>query len=130
MLIVTIKTDQVLAEVGLFEDETKLGYQTWEAHRTLTDTIHVQIKKLLDVSQKGWPDISGVVIFKGPGSFTGLRIGFAVANTLAYINKAPIVATTGDAWLHDGLKLLAEGKDEHIALPEYGSDVHITTAKK
>ncbi len=130
MLIVTIKTDQVLAEVGLFEDEKKLGYQTWEAHRTLTDTIHLQIKKLLDTARKDWKDIQGVVIFKGPGSFTGLRIGFAVANTLAYVNKAPIVSTTGDMWLKDGLKQLRDGQDEHIALPEYGANVHITTPKK
>jgi tRNA threonylcarbamoyladenosine biosynthesis protein TsaB len=130
MLIVTIKTDQVLAEVGFFNDESKLGYQTWEAHRTLTDTIHVQIKKLLDDAQKDWKDIEGVVVFKGPGSFTGLRIGFAVANTLAYINKAPIVSTIGDLWLKDGLEKLLTGHDEHIALPEYGADVHITTPKK
>ena len=130
MLIVTIKTDQVLAEVGLFEDRVKLGYQTWEAHRTLTDTIHVQIKKLLDAAQKDWQNIQGVVVFKGPGSFTGLRIGFAVANTLAYINKAPIVSSEGDAWLTYGLKSILDGKDEHIALPEYGAGVHITTPKK
>jgi tRNA threonylcarbamoyladenosine biosynthesis protein TsaB len=130
VLIVTIKTDQVLAEVGLFNEKIKLGYQTWEAHRTLTDTIHIQLKKMLDTAQKDWKDIGGLVIFKGPGSFTGLRIGFAVANTLAYINNAPIVSTTGDAWLSDGIDRLLEGRDEHIALPEYGADVHITTAKK
>jgi tRNA threonylcarbamoyladenosine biosynthesis protein TsaB len=130
MLILTVKTDQPIAEVGLFEDDKKLGYTIWEAHRTLTDTIHIQIKKLLDTAQKDWPDINGVVIFKGPGSFTGLRIGFAVANTLAYVNKTPIVSTAGDIWLKDGLSQLQDGQDEHIALPEYGSDVHITTPKK
>jgi tRNA threonylcarbamoyladenosine biosynthesis protein TsaB len=130
MLIVTIKTDQVLAEVGLFAGTNKLGYITWEAHRTLTDTIHAQIKHLLDASQKDWQDIEGVVVFKGPGSFTGLRIGFAVANTLAYINKAPVVSTQGETWLSDGLERITRGDDEHIALPEYGADVHITTPKK
>ena len=41
MIILTIKTDQPTAEVGLFDGEEKLGYTKWEAHRTLTDTIHV-----------------------------------------------------------------------------------------
>lgn len=130
MITVTIKTDQQVAEVGLFEDDKKLGYTIWEAHRTLTDTIHVQIKKLLDTAQKDWPDVSGLVIFKGPGSFTGLRIGFAVANTLAYVNKAPIVATSGQSWLNEGLAKLNAGEDDHIALPEYGSDANITKPKK
>lgn len=130
MLIVIIKTDQPLAEVGLFEDKIKLGYQTWEAHRTLTDTIHIQIKKLLDNCQKDWPDIGGVVVFKGPGSFTGLRIGFAVANTLAYINKSPIISTNSGDWLAKGIELLLDGQDEHIALPEYGANPKITSPKK
>jgi len=130
MIIVTIKTDQPMAEVGLFRDHEKLGYSVWEAHRTLTDTIHVQIKKLLDMASMDWGDIGGVIVFKGPGSFTGLRIGFAVANTLAYINKAPIVSTMGDAWLQEGLKRLVAGEDEHIAMPEYGAQANITLPRK
>lgn len=130
MIIVTIKTDQPTAEVGLFKDAQKLGYCTWEAHRTLTDTIHIQIKKLLDNADLAWNDIGGVVVFKGPGSFTGLRIGFAVANTLAYVNKAPIVSIMGDDWLQEGIQRLAAGDDEHIAMPEYGFQANITTPRK
>lgn len=130
MITVTIKTDQPTAEVGLFKESGKLGYCAWEAHRTLTDTIHVQIKKLLDDANLTWNDVSGVVVFKGPGSFTGLRIGFAVANTLAYTNKAPIVATMGDDWLQEGLQRLEAGDDEHIAMPEYGSAANITVPRK
>ncbi len=130
MIIVTLKTDQPTAEVGLFEDAKKLGYTSWEAHRTLTDTIHVQIKKLLDDAGFSWGDLAGVVVFKGPGSFTGLRIGFAIANTLAYVNKAPIVSTTGETWLSDGFRRLSLGEDEHIAMPEYGANANITLPRK
>lgn len=130
MIILSIKTDQPTAEIGLFENENKLGYVTWEAHRTLTDTIHIQIKKLLDEQKKTWGDLGGIIIFKGPGSFTGLRIGFTVANTLAYAQKIPIVTTGGDNWLDIGKKRLLTDEDDHIALPEYGADAHITTPKK
>jgi tRNA threonylcarbamoyladenosine biosynthesis protein TsaB len=38
-------------------------------------------------------DIEGVVCFKGPGSFTGLRIGLTVGNALAYAQNIPVVAS-------------------------------------
>lgn len=130
MIILTVRTDRPQAEVGLFEDQKKLAYISWEAHRTLTDTIHVQIKKLLQEANKDWLDIEGVAIFKGPGSFTGLRIGFAVANTLAYAQGSPIVASSGDAWLQDAIQRLLAGEDDHIAIPEYGALANTTKPKK
>ncbi|GIW53510.1 MAG: tRNA (adenosine(37)-N6)-threonylcarbamoyltransferase complex dimerization subunit type 1 TsaB [Gemmatimonadales bacterium] len=40
------------------------------------------IEELLAMAGKGWPDVEGVVLADGPGSFTGLRIGFATAKGL------------------------------------------------
>jgi tRNA threonylcarbamoyladenosine biosynthesis protein TsaB len=130
VIILSIRTDNPQAEIGLFNDDSKLKYITWEAHRTLVDTIHVQIKKLLESQKKGWSDVEGIVIFKGPGSFTGLRIGITVANTYAYIQKIPIVGVSGDNWIHEGVEKLLNNSDDHIVLPEYGADVNITKPKK
>jgi tRNA threonylcarbamoyladenosine biosynthesis protein TsaB len=74
--------------------------------------------------------IQGIVIFEGPGSFTGLRIGLSVANALAYGLNAPIVATQGDEWIEVGIKQLLNGANDGVALPEYGAPVHITNPKK
>lgn len=35
-------------------------------------------------------DLSSIEVFEGPGSFTGLRVGAAIANALAYSLKIPI----------------------------------------
>ena len=35
MLILAIRTEKPEAEIGLFDDEKKLAYETWEAHRQL-----------------------------------------------------------------------------------------------
>jgi tRNA threonylcarbamoyladenosine biosynthesis protein TsaB len=130
MLILTIRTDKPEAELGLFEDSHKLAYSIWQAHRQLAETIHVQIKELLESQGRSLDDVGGIVIFQGPGSFTGLRIGISVANALAYSLDVPIIATVGEQWIERGSKALAEGKNGRIALPEYGSLPHITLPKK
>jgi tRNA threonylcarbamoyladenosine biosynthesis protein TsaB len=126
MLILTIRTDKPEAEIGLFESQAKLAYSTWPAHRQLAETIHLKIKELLESQSRDLNDLSGIVVYQGPGSFTGLRIGISVANALAYSLNIPILAETGDQWIQKGNQSIVEGKNQQIVLPEYGSQPHIT----
>jgi tRNA threonylcarbamoyladenosine biosynthesis protein TsaB len=130
MIILTLRTDKPEAEIGLFDNNTQLIYETWQAHRQLAETIHRKLETLLEQHGKKWSDIEGIVAYQGPGSFTGLRIGLAVANALASSYKASIIATTGEDWTQAGINKLLSGEDSTIALPEYGAPVHITTPKK
>lgn len=130
MTILTIRTDQPEAELGLFDDQQKLGYERWQAHRELSTTIHTKIRDLLQASGKDWYDIKGIIFFIGPGSFTGLRIGAAVANTIAATLEIPITGTNGDDWIEHGQRRLLAGKTMGIVVPMYGRDPHITTQKK
>lgn len=130
MLILTIRTDKPEAEIGLFDGETKIAYEVWQAHRELSNTILRKIEELLKSQGKNLKDVQGIVAFQGPGSFTGLRIGLTVANTMAYALDVPIVGAMGESWLADGVKRLEAGDKDQIALPEYGAPVHITQQKK
>jgi len=130
MIILTIRTDKPEAEIGLFDNETKLAYEAWHAHRELAETIHKKIVMLLNGSGKTFADLGGIVAYQGPGSFTGLRIGLTVANTLAYAQNIPIVASATDDWIPLGIARLQVGENDKIALPEYGSEAHITQQKK
>lgn len=129
MIILTIRTDKPEAEVGLYNDRTQLAYEVWQAHRALAETLHIKIDELLASQQKNLSTIEGIVVYKGPGSFTGLRIGMTVANTLAYSLQIPIVSHS-NAWIEDGIERLLSGENEAVALPEYGAPVHITAPKK
>lgn len=126
MLILTIRTDKPEAEIGLYEGDHRLVYQTWQAHRKLSATIHTQIATLLKAEDKQLEDLQGIVIFQGPGSFTGLRLGMTVANAITYSLSIPIVATRGDDWLASGIERLHAGENDQIALPHYGAEAHIT----
>ncbi len=130
-MILTIRTDNPEAEIGLFFDTgQKRQYKKWQAHRELAESIHKKISDILKAEDKNWQDISGIVCYKGPGSFTGLRIGLTVGNTLAYGLSVPIVSNVGKDWITDGIKEIAKGKNDAIVVPEYGRDPHITQQKK
>ncbi|HEX5744438.1 MAG TPA: tRNA (adenosine(37)-N6)-threonylcarbamoyltransferase complex dimerization subunit type 1 TsaB [Candidatus Saccharimonadales bacterium] len=130
MLILTIRTDKPDAELGLFDHAIKLAYSKWPAHRRLAETIHSKIKELLESQNRGLADLDAVAVFKGPGSFTGLRIGISVANTLADSLGLPIVSETGDDWIEKACLRLEKGADERIALPEYGAEPKTTKPRK
>lgn len=130
MLILTIRTDKPEAEIGLYNGETQLKYVTWHADRQLAETIHKKIKELLDDQSTNLNAIEAVAVFKGPGSFTGLRIGISVANALADGLNIPIIGSQNKDWANKAIKLLIKGDNEHIVLPEYGSLPHTTLPKK
>jgi len=130
MIILTIRTDRPEAEIGLFDGDDELAYETWEAHRQLSSTIHVKIRKLLESQNKDWQDIKGVVFYIGPGSFTGLRIGATVANTMAATLEVPIAGANGEDWIAAGIRSVKKGKTTKLVVPFYGRDPHITTPKK
>jgi tRNA threonylcarbamoyladenosine biosynthesis protein TsaB len=130
LIFLTIKTDNPEAEIALFDDLKKLDEIKWQANRVLADTIHTKIKELLINDELKWQDINGVVCYKGPGSFTGLRIGLSVANALAYGLDIPVVSNSSKNWQCIGVEALMGGKNDKITLPEYGSEAKITNPKK
>jgi len=103
---------------------------TWEAGRALAKGLLGFLEQEIAFQGKTWGDVTGLVIYKGPGSFTGLRIGITVFNTLANTNTVPLVGTTGDDWRQQGVKRLEAGENDQIVLPEYGGEANITQPRK
>jgi len=130
MIVLTIRTDKPESEIGLYNENKQLVYESWEAHRQLAETLHSKMQALLEGQHKNWPDVKGIVVYEGPGSFTGLRIGISVANTLSYSLNVPIVGSQTEHWIEEGIKMLKEGNNDLPVTPFYGSDANITTPKK
>jgi tRNA threonylcarbamoyladenosine biosynthesis protein TsaB len=130
MIILTIRTDKPKAEVGLYKNSVRLIYTTYEAHRILAETIHLKIEQILKDQALSWNQIEAIVCYKGPGSFTGLRIGLSLANALSGSLLVSIVGTTGDNWIGSGIDKLLSAENEKLIVPEYGAEPHITIQKK
>ncbi len=129
MFILTIRTDNPEAEIGLYNDQEQVVYEKWQAHRELAETINKKIIEVLMEADVRLHQLQGIVAFKGPGSFTGLRIGLTVGNALAYSLKVPIVSTVDDEWIKNGIERLLQNQNETIAMPEYGAAPNITAPK-
>lgn len=88
----------------------------WDSGRELAEKLLKFIHDKLAENGKDWSDIAEITFMSGPGSFTGLRIGAAVVNTLASELQIP---------LYDH-----RGKKHQIILPEYGHGANITAPRK
>lgn len=130
MHILTIRSDKPEAEIGVYDNDAQLTYHTWEAHHALAETISTTIEQTLQDAGVDSRALDGIIIYKGPGSFTGLRIGVSVANAMADGYKVRIVGAEGDDWIAQGLQRILNDENDSVVLPHYGSEPHITLPKK
>lgn len=129
-LTLTIRTDKPIAELRLWSDDKLKVEKVWYAHKELSASILQQISNILKEVDCQAKDLTGIVVYKGPGSFTGLRIGITTANTLAFSLGIPLVGTTGENWQKLGTEGLTKNLNNKIVIPFYGGEANITKPKK
>lgn len=113
----------------LVRDADRWAYE-WGAGRSLAKDMLAFLRDALSEHGAEFRDIDGIGVFRGPGSYTGLRIGLTVLNTLAAAEKIPIVGATGEDWVQRVEQRLAAHESDHVVLPEYGGDAHVTQPRK
>lgn len=64
---------------------------TWLANRAQTTTVLPEIDRMLAEHSMHPADISGLVVATGPGTFTGLRVGLAIAKGIVAARSMPLV---------------------------------------
>lgn len=129
-MILTIKTASPVCELTLYDNGKSVAKNSWQADRQLAKDLLGQLETFLQKNKLTFNKLTGLIVFSGPGSFTGLRIGATVANTLAYSLHIPIVGAAGNAWQKQGLARLDAHENDITVKLNYGQEPHITKAKK
>lgn len=130
-MILALRTDSMTAFLATLSPTGEiLQSKEWEAGRQLSVQLPKAIDELLAQSDSSYPALTGLIVYKGPGSFTGLRIGITIANTIAHEQKIPIVGTAGDDWIKAGIQELPSIKVGTIVMPMYGGEANITKPRK
>ena len=65
-------------------------HATWDLGRSLSTDLHYYLQDFLQ--PQGWSDLAFLAVAKGPGGFTGTRIGVVTARTLAQQLDIPLFA--------------------------------------
>lgn len=92
-LILHIETATDICSVALSEGDQQLSLVESGAERSHATLLNAFIRKVLKESGKELNQIDAVAISKGPGSFTGLRIGVSTAKGLTYGLEIPLLSS-------------------------------------
>lgn len=91
-LILNIETSSENCSVAISKDEFTLDMAEEEGSKSHASVLTVLIDELLRKNQMGISDLDAIAVSKGPGSYTGLRIGVSVAKGLCYGAVKPLIA--------------------------------------
>ena len=99
--LLLIETSHQPGLVGLALGDRVVAHRHLESGRHNARDLAPAIAALL--AEQGWSprDLSGVAVGRGPGSYTGLRVGLMSAKTMAYVVGCPLVAIDSFAVIAD-----------------------------
>lgn len=92
MKILSIESASVTASCAVAEDDNILGEYTLRHKKTHSEKLMPLIEELMEELSLKINDIDLIAVSEGPGSYTGLRIGAAIAKSIAFAAGIDIVA--------------------------------------
>lgn len=90
-MLVAIDTATKIASLALYERDRVRSEETWFSGGSHTVQLVPSLVGLLERQGLSPSELTGVAVALGPGSFTGLRIGLAVAKGLALALDIPLI---------------------------------------
>ncbi|MES1037496.1 tRNA (adenosine(37)-N6)-threonylcarbamoyltransferase complex dimerization subunit type 1 TsaB [Bacillus pumilus] len=136
MTILAIDTSNHTLGIALVKDSTVIGESITYLKKNHSVRAMPTVEALMKECGVAPSELSKIVVAKGPGSYTGVRIGVTIAKTLAWTLSIPISAVSSletlaangqyfDGWIsplfdarrgqvYTGLYMFEEGKIQEI----------------
>ena len=94
MVTILLDSSNTNLSVGIAKDNNLLDYISYEAWQRQSEYMIVELNKLLEKHNIKKEDITDVIVAKGPGSYTGVRIAITIAKTIAVALDAKLYAVS------------------------------------
>lgn len=91
-LILSIETATSVCSIALHKEGNLLAEQTLYMEQSHSGLLAPSIKSLLSYCSKSMAEIDALAVSKGPGSYTGLRIGVSTAKGICDAIDKPLIA--------------------------------------
>jgi len=91
-LILNIETSTVVCSVALAKNGVVISKRENHDEKSHAKSLTLYIEEVLSESKVGFNQIDAIAVSKGPGSYTGLRIGVSVGKGLCYAIDKPLIA--------------------------------------
>jgi len=105
--ILNIETSTTVCSVCISKNGEVEAFKETREEKSHAKKLTIFIDQLLKEQNYTFDDIDAVAISKGPGSYTGLRIGVSTAKGLCYAKEIPLIAV-------NTLQAMAQGISQKI----------------
>lgn len=110
MRILAIDSSGLVASVAVLDDDCVLADYSVNFKKTHSQTLVPMLNEIKEMINLDLETVDAIAVAKGPGSFTGLRIGSATAKGLGLALQKPIIPVE----TVDGLAMNAWGYNGYI----------------
>ena len=117
-MILCLETATPVCSVALNDGLKTLALRECQGQNAHSEKITVFIKEVLDEVGIGYHQLDAVAVSKGPGSYTGLRIGVSTAKGVCYAAGLPLMAV-------DTLHAMAYGMRQRLGNEVQPGDLFI-----
>lgn len=120
MITLCMDTSNIYLGLGLFKDDVLIAEKCYPCFKKQSEEIFPELIALLDSNNIKPLDIDEVVITRGPGSYTGIRIAMAIAKVFCKLGNKRLYTV-------NSLRLYAGKSDARVIIDARGKRVY--TAK-
>jgi len=110
-LILLLETATSTCSVALADNGNILAFKEVDERNIHASHITLFIEEVMLSAEKKYSDLQAIAISKGPGSYTGLRIGVSTAKGLCYALDIPLIGI-------DTIEAMASGLMESFDIPD------------